>query len=52
MGPFKPILQSVPGPHFLPVKAAGEAIWQLTFNECEVKETWIYTSTPPYNFKA
>jgi hypothetical protein len=40
------------GEGFLGGKAEGAWSWQLSPTSVQIRETWIYTSTPPYAFMA
>jgi hypothetical protein len=50
LGPTQPPIQWVPGVISLGVKRLGRQASPPT--SAEVKNTWIYTSTPPYVFMA
>jgi hypothetical protein len=47
LGPTQPPIQWVPG-----VKRPERETDHLSQASAEVKKMWIYTSTPPYAFKA
>jgi hypothetical protein len=52
LGPTQPPIQWVPGALSSGVKQPGREADHSTPTSANVKNTWIYTSTPPYVFMA
>jgi hypothetical protein len=52
LGPTQPPIQCVPGVLFLGIKHLGREADHSTPSSAEVKNAWIYTSTPQYAFMA
>jgi hypothetical protein len=52
LGPTEPAIQWVTGTLLPEVKRPGREDNHLPPNSGELKNTWIYTSTPPYVFVA
>jgi hypothetical protein len=52
LGPTQPPIQWVPGALFLGVKWPGREADQSSTSSVEVKNTWSFTSTPQYVFRA
>jgi hypothetical protein len=50
--PTDPPIQCVPGEISAGLKRSGREAGHLPQTIAEVKETWIYTFTPPYAFMA
>jgi hypothetical protein len=51
-GPIQPPVQWVPEALFPGVKRQGREAEHSSPTSAEVKKMWIYTSTPPYVYKA
>jgi hypothetical protein len=52
LGSTQPPIHGVPGSSSRGVKRPGGEVDHSPPTSAEVKETWIYTSTPPYAFMA
>jgi hypothetical protein len=50
--PIQPPIQCVPGSLYLGVKRPGREVDRSPLSSAEVKNAWIYTSTPQYSFTA